>query len=44
MQDNILLAAKYFESRGYEPYECGSEDEAREGGRAEVRRENVSFL
>lgn len=29
MQDNILLAERYFESRGYEPYECESEDEAR---------------
>lgn len=29
MQDNILLAAKYLEGRGYEPYECESEDEAR---------------
>ena len=28
MQDNILLAARYLESRGYVPYECGSEDEA----------------
>lgn len=28
MQDNILLAARYLESRGYEPYECESEDEA----------------
>lgn len=44
MQDNILLAAKYLVSRGYESYECGSEDEAHEGGRAEGRRENVSFL
>lgn len=33
MQDNILLAAKYLVSRDYEPYECGSENEAREGGR-----------
>lgn len=44
MQDNILLAARYLESRGYAPYECGSEDEAREGGRAEVRRADVNFL
>lgn len=29
MQDNILLAARYLESCGYEPYECESKDEAR---------------